>query len=313
MPVRGVFRRPDPLGSRWYSPVLGSRRMEVPVDVGLRARVRDALDAVYLHSMRRDDLPPYSLRGHVGPIAEYEKIPAEYITYFKLLAGLQMDERVLDIGSGTGRFAIQLLEQPNFFTGRYEGFDVEKRAVDWATSHIAKQHPNTRFAYVDLYNKHYNPTGSLRPETFSFPYGANEFDFAFAMSVFTHLPRPVAERYLQEIARVLAPGGRAVLSFVLLPEHVEMLDDLAVERLCVGVMEACGMAEPGPRGKMYHLDGYSTLTPAVPEKATFYEQPVLEEMVRNAGLSVDAIHPGSWNRERGGLAFQDLVVLSQAS
>lgn len=281
--------------------------------MGLRARARDALDAVYLPIMKRDDLPPYSLRGHVGPIAEYEKTPAEYITYFKLLAGLQMDERVLDIGCGTGRFAIQLVERPNFFTGRYEGFDIEKRAVDWATTHIAKQHTNTRFTHVDLYNKHYNPTGSLHPESFSFPYDGNEFDFVFAMSVFTHLPSPVCERYLQEIARVLAPGGRVVLSFVLLPEHVDQLEGVAIERLCIGVMEACGMAEPGPRGKMHHLDGYSTLTPAVPEKATFYEQPALEALVGKTSLSIDAIHPGSWNRERGGVAFQDLVVLSRAS
>jgi len=281
--------------------------------VDLRTRVRDAVDAVYLPMMHRDDLPPYSLRGHVGPIAEFEKTPAEYITYFKLLAGLQMDARVLDIGCGTGRFATQLLERPNFFTGRYEGFDIEQRAVDWATKNIAKDHPNTRFTHVDLFNKHYNPTGSLQPETFSFPYDADDFDFVFAMSVFTHLPSNVCEHYLHEIARVLAPGGRAVLSFVLLPEHVDALEGVAIERLCVGIMEACGMAEPGPRGKMYHLDGYSTLTPAVPEKATFYEQKALEALVGKTALSIDAVHPGAWNHERGGVAFQDLVVLSKPS
>ncbi|MFN8036722.1 MAG: class I SAM-dependent methyltransferase [Acidimicrobiia bacterium] len=278
----------------------------------LRTRVKDAIDAAYLaRVMKRDDLPPFSLRGYVGPIAEFEKTPAEYITYFKLLAGLQMDQRVLDIGCGAGRFALQLLERPNFFTGRYEGFDIDQRAVDWATKHIANQHSNVRFTHVDLYNKHYNPTGTLRPETFSFPYADDAFDFAFAMSVFTHVPSDVCENYLREIGRVLAPGGRALLSFALLPERVDQLEGVAIPRVCVGIMEACGMAEPGPQGKMYHLDGYSTLTPAVPEKATFYEQPAVEAMIGRTGLSVDAIHPGAWNRETGGVAFQDLVVLSQ--
>jgi SAM-dependent methyltransferase len=136
--------------------------VEADVGLGTRARLRDALDAVYLPIMRRDDLPPYSLRCHVGPVEEYERTPAEHIAYFKLLCGLQMDERVLDIGCGTGRFAIQLLERPNFFTGRYEGFDIDKRAVNWARRNISSRHPNARFTHVDLYNAHYHPVGSLR-------------------------------------------------------------------------------------------------------------------------------------------------------
>ena len=102
--------------------------------INVRDKARDAIDAIYLPLMHRHDLPPYSMRGYVGPIEEFEKTPAEYIAYFKLLGGLRMDQTVLDVGCGTGRFATHLVDRPNFLSGRYEGFDIDRRSIDWATA-----------------------------------------------------------------------------------------------------------------------------------------------------------------------------------
>ncbi len=281
--------------------------------VGLRARVRDAIESVYLPLVGRRDLPPYSLRCHVGPLEEYETTPAEYIAYLKLLGRLSMDARVLDIGCGTGRFAAQLLARPHFFQGLYEGFDIDERAVRWATRQITSDHPNARFTHVDLYNSHYRPDGFTRPEEFVFPYPSDTFDLAFAVSVFTHLPSAVAEHYLHESARVLPRGGRALFSFLLLGGHADRLGPLATERLARGVLDRYGLAEAVPAGTLYHLDGFTTLTPSTPETVTLYEETVLEDLADRAGLRIEAIHPGSWAHEGGGPAFQDLVVLSRRS
>ena len=40
-------------------------------------RGKDALDEVHRRWLNRTDLPPYTLRSHVGPAEEYEQIPAE--------------------------------------------------------------------------------------------------------------------------------------------------------------------------------------------------------------------------------------------
>jgi SAM-dependent methyltransferase len=281
--------------------------------LGVRTQMRDVIDRFYLPAVGRGDLPPYSLRCHVGPLEEYETTPAEYIAYLKLLAGLRPEARMLDIGCGTGRIAAQLLTRPTFFTGRYEGFDVEDAAVAWATKHLGGVHPNVHFTHVDLYNKHYRPEGTTRPEDFTFPYPAEAFDLALAISVFTHLPLPVTERYLKETARVLAPGGKALFSFVLLQGQPDRLDPLATQRLAYGVLERYGLAEGGPAGTLHHLDGYSTLTPNTPEIVTFYEETVLKEVAESAGLHIDAIHHGSWGHEGGGPAFQDLVLFSRGT
>jgi SAM-dependent methyltransferase len=276
---------------------------------GLRRQARDAVDHTYLRLARRTDLPPYSLRCHVGPAEEYERTPAEYVTYFKLLGGLTMDESVLDIGCGTGRFAAELLGRPNYFRGEYRGFDIDRRAIDWATGHVARRQPNVSFAHADIFNRHYNATGAVCPETFRFPYANDEFGFVFAVSVFTHLPADACGRYLSEIRRVMAPGGRSLLSFVLLDEASDRLDTLATRRLYDEVLVANGLQEASQPGVLHHLDGYSTLTPTIPEILTIYERSQVEKLVGEAGLSVEAVFPGTWANEDGGPAFQDLVLL----
>ena len=277
--------------------------------IGLKAKSRDALDAVYLRAMARSDLPPYTLRCHVGPAIEYEQLPAEYIAYFKLLCGVGMSDTILDVGCGTGRFASQLLGRPNFFRGSYRGFDIDSRAIEWARTHVTNREADVRFERVDLFNEHYNPAGTTPPDDFVFPYDDAFFDFAFAMSVFTHLPPATSANYLCQIARVLKPGARAIVSFVLLDEDVTRLSAPAVERLYDGVLVANGLASGGDRGRVYRLEGYATLTPERSAIVTFYDERRVREMIRSAGLETEAVHYGSWSRVDGGPAFQDLVVL----
>jgi len=275
----------------------------------LKTRALDTLDSVYLKVMARPDLPPYTLRCHVGPAIEYEQLPAEYIAYFKLLAGLRMTDAILDVGCGTGRFASQLLGRPNFFRGTYRGFDIDTRAIAWARAHIESTEADLHFDRVDLFNEHYNPQGTTRAEDFVFPYADESFDFAFAMSVFTHLPPATSANYLQQIARVLKRGSRAVVSFVLLDTDVSQLSEPALTRLYDGVLVANGLAAGEPRGRVYACDGYATLTPATPAIVTFYDEQRVREMVKDTALEIEAIHYGSWSRADGGPAFQDLVVL----
>ncbi len=44
------------------------------------------------------------------------------------------------------------------------------------------------------------------------PYDDGSFDLVCGLSVFTHLPEPAGLRWMAELARVLRPGGRLVLS-----------------------------------------------------------------------------------------------------
>ena len=67
---------------------------------------------------------------------------------------LKADDHILDIGSGLGRTAAALTTFLNEH-GKYEGFDVMKKGVDWC-QRIHNEYPNFNFKYVPLGNDLYN-------------------------------------------------------------------------------------------------------------------------------------------------------------
>jgi SAM-dependent methyltransferase len=60
----------------------------------------------------------------------------------------------------------------------------------------------------------------MTPENTVLPVGDETADVVICASLFTHLLKPAFVRYLAEIARILAPNGRAVVSI-----HDEPKDD----------------------------------------------------------------------------------------
>lgn len=117
---------------------------------------------------------------------------------------------VLDIGCGCARTARFLLLARNV---EYVGIDVFAPSIAWSNREVASL-GGGRFSFVhlDARSAHYNPAGSMAPETVVFPVGDARVDLAFAASLFTHLLEPAAARYLSESARVLKPGGLLVAS-----------------------------------------------------------------------------------------------------
>jgi len=140
-------------------------------------------------------------------------------------AGLQPSDAVLDVGSGIGRTAVALTGFLDA-SGRYEGFDVVQKGVDWCNRKIKKDFPNFNFQYVALNNDLYNNSAN-RATGFRFPYPDAQFDKVFLFSVFTHMQVDEIAHYLKEIARVLRPGGQCLATFFL---YEESRPDGAVSR-----------------------------------------------------------------------------------
>ena len=258
----------------------------------------DMLDAV---AGRRTALtPPCRLRVRVGcflaymRLSRYHGVAGEFLSYLFELGTLHARTRLLDIGCGCGQVAVPLTRVLGD-GGSYDGFDPDREAIDWCTRHISARHPHFRFTHVDIANTQYNPDGVLRAERFVFPYGDAAFDLVVLKSIFTHLQRPALTRYLTEIRRVLAPGGRAMASLLLLNDESRSLIDGG----------ASSVVFP------FSGDGCRLFDARTPEYLVGQDEDAVRTLAAASGLSIAAIEYGSWCGRSRFLSYQDLVVFTR--
>jgi SAM-dependent methyltransferase len=140
-------------------------------------------------------LPPEELRCLVGAGADVNDFLSSGATLFLAvdkLAELKKSRAILDFGCGCGRllrFLSQYTRQADMV-----GVDIEPRQIQWASC-------NLDFASFAVAQK-------LPP--LSFP--GRRFDTVVALSVFSHLPESRHKSWMEEFARIVAPGGHVIVT-----------------------------------------------------------------------------------------------------
>jgi SAM-dependent methyltransferase len=280
---------------RWRLEAALGRRLPFALRRPLRRLLYLPEDVADVVLRRRPPLvPPRGLRD-VGA-GDFVAVGEEFLGYLRKL-GLTPESRVLDAGCGIGRLAVPLTA---FLSerGSYDGFDVAAADVRWCGRKIGRRFPNFRFVHADVRNGRYNPNGRIRPEEYVFPFPAGSFDFVVATSLFTHLLEGAARRYLGEIARVLAPGGRSLVTFFLLDEEGRAA--ISGGRADFTFQVAAGEA---------HVHDA-----AEPEAAVAYERSWIERLHRETGLEIEGpAWRGSWTHLPGSVTYQDVVVARKRS
>lgn len=177
--------------------------------------LRDPLDWLWRAFHGRSYLPPYSMRQFVGGARDFEAAGVWFVDELFRLGLLRPGVRILDLGCGCGRIALALArdERVGALSPRYDGLDVDARAIAWCSSHIERGAPSFRFTHADVRNDSYNPGGGGAVAEYRLPYEDASFDLALATSLFTHLRAGELTRYHAELARVLAPGGALFASY----------------------------------------------------------------------------------------------------
>jgi len=104
--------------------------------------------------------------------------------------GLNLD-KVLDFGCGCGRVLRhwRQVEKVRLF-----GTDYNSRLIAWCKENL----PFARFGVNEL----------APPLT----YNDDEFDFVYALSVLTHLPEELQFRWVEELKRIIRPGGYLLIT-----------------------------------------------------------------------------------------------------
>src|SRR5688500_5001218 len=86
----------------------------------------------------RDPLLPPNWLHSVGGW-DFKEVGEEFFQYFVNLGGLEPDQRVLDVGSGTGRMALPLTRYLE--DGSYDGIDIVAASVEWCRKTYSRRYP----------------------------------------------------------------------------------------------------------------------------------------------------------------------------
>jgi len=250
-------------------------------------------DTLELLSGKRDPMTPPKGMIYTGG-GDFKKVGKIQVAYLKEFCGLHQDSAVLDIGSGIGRTAIPLAKYLSG-QGRYDGFDVVKRGVDWCNKHIASKHENFQFKYIPLNNDLYRKSGT-EPERFKFPYPDGTFDLAVVNSVFTHMVAAEVENYFVEMARVLRPGGVVYATFFLYDDR--------------GTGFPLGFDFPFDYGHYRLMDDEVKSA-----NVAFSREYLQKELVGKNGFQTKHLFLGSWRGlpKKECKEFQDIAVLEKIS
>jgi SAM-dependent methyltransferase len=146
-----------------------------------------------------EPIPPRALRAHVGaPGVEFfvsaGRTVATELEDVLAAAGTPLTGfgSIYEFGCGSGR-VLTRLQAPS---ARLAGSDVDAGAIAWLREH-----------HGDVDARVNEP---LPPTTFE----DDAFDLVYVISVFTHISEASQDAWLAELARVLRPGGTAVMTVI---------------------------------------------------------------------------------------------------
>jgi SAM-dependent methyltransferase len=178
--------------------------------------------------------------------------------------GLQPSHRFLDVGCGSLRGGIHFVRYLE--PGNYCGLDIQQRLLDAGREELDAAGIDPASASL------------IQDDAFRFGRFGQQFDFALAQSVFTHMPLNPIMRCLAEIEQVLRPKGRFYATFF---QH------------------------PGPRLNTEPLRQSETVT-SYPDADPFHYDPdVFRWAVEGSTLDVEVV--GDWDHPRN----QQMLVFTK--
>jgi SAM-dependent methyltransferase len=165
------------------------------------------------------------------------KLAAESIRRTLRDAGLAPDDfrAILDFGCGCGRV---IRHWRTLTSAALYGSDFNPALVEWCRRHL----PFAEFQ-----------SNTLEPRL---DFADQQFEFAYALSVFTHMPEDLQQPWMSELWRVLRPGGHLLIT-TQGEEYVPKLTDAERARYRAGqIVVRYGQAAGTNLCSVYHPEAY---------------------------------------------------------
>lgn len=216
-------------------------------------------------------VPAHLARLTGAGIETFAELGKAHIANYRKYVGLEPGMRFLEIGSGMGRDAFQLIGELGP-SGQYVGIDVQRESIVWCQKNISRAHPNFRFVHVDAAHELHNPYGAKTTMDFPLPAPDRSIDRVAMQSVLTHIFEDEAVHYLREIARVLKADGLAYATFLLYSEDI------------VAASRKNRLTRYGLRFEHQYADGCYVDNLQYPTGGVAYTSEAMQRMIGRAGL-----------------------------
>ena len=172
--------------------------------------------------------------------------------------GCTPKSKILEIGCGQGRMVTGLLRLIGAVN--YTGFDVHLPSVNWCQKYIESRKKSFHFEHLDVLSERYNTGGNQLNDKFKFNINDKSIDIIYIWGVFTNMEGMVMKAYLNDLKRMLAPGGKVFFTAFV----EESVPEISVN----------------PEG--YLLDKYTG-----PLQVVRYEKNYLFSLIEQSGLRID--------------------------
>jgi SAM-dependent methyltransferase len=268
-------------------PDLAARLLRTP-EGDAHIRAADGRGIRVPATMELADFMGYRVPAHLARltgagIETFAELGKAHIANYKKYVGLEPGMSFLEIGSGIGRDAFQLIGELGQ-VGRYVGIDVQRESIVWCQKNIGRAHPNFRFVHVDAVHELRNPYGAKTTMDFALPAPDRSIDRVSMQSVLTQIFEEEAMHYLREIARVLKANGLAYVTFLLYSEDI------------VAASRKNRLTRYGLRFEHKYADGCYVDNPQYPTGGVAYTAEAMQRMIDRTGLRlVRPFLKGKWS------------------
>lgn len=137
-------------------------------------------------------------KGSVGPAEKFQEMRRWQINFLKK-QGLEKNHKLLDIGCGTLRGGVKFIDYLN--RGNYYGMDISEDCLLVGYKELIER---------DLTKK--KPV-LIKNEDLKFEEFNTKFDYIFAQSVLTHLPKKHTDELFENINKVMHEDSKFLFTF----------------------------------------------------------------------------------------------------